>query len=239
MNKLSVQLYSVRDAFATDPCGTLSRLAGLGFRQVEPYGVVENLPALRSGLPAFGLSAPTAHANLIGADQPAVFVAAADCGIGTVIHPMVEAARWQDDAAVIATATALNEAAKAGAEHGVTVGYHNHWWELESRRFDLFVSHLDPAVVLEVDTYWATAGGEDAPALLRRLGDRVRAIHVKDGALATDGSGQVPAGRGRVPIRAVLTAAPDALRVIEFDRYDGDIFEGLAASYAYLTGVER
>ena len=239
MNKLSVQLYSVRDAFAADPSGTLSRLAGLGFRQVEPYGVVENRPALRSGLPAFGLSAPTAHANLIGADQPAVFAAAAGCGIGTVIHPMVEAAQWQEDAAVIATATALNEAAKVGAEHGVTVGYHNHWWELESGRYDLFVSHLDPAVVLEVDTYWATAGGEDTPALLRRLGDRVRAIHVKDGALATDGSGQVPAGQGRVPIREVLTAAPQALRVIEFDRYDGDIFAGLAASYAYLTEVER
>lgn len=239
MNKLSVQLYSVRDAFAADPSGTLSRLAGLGFRQVEPYGVVENLPALRAGLPAHGLSAPTAHAGLIDADQPAVFAAAADCGIGTVIHPMVEAARWQEAADVIATATALNEAAKIGAEHGVTVGYHNHWWELESRRYDLFVSHLDPAVVLEVDTYWATVGGEDAPALLRRLGDRVRAIHVKDGGLATDGSGQVPAGRGRVPVAEILAAAPDALRVVEFDRYDGDIFEGIAASYEYLTGARR
>jgi sugar phosphate isomerase/epimerase len=73
--------------------------------------------------------------------------------------------------------------------------------------------------------------------LLRRLGDRVRAIHVKDGALATDATGQAPAGQGSVPIAEVLAAAPDALRVIEFDAYDGDIFEGITASHAFLTGV--
>jgi sugar phosphate isomerase/epimerase len=93
--------------------------------------------------------------------------------------------------------------------------------------------------VLEVDTYWATAGGAEAPALLRRLGDRVRAIHVKDGDLATDGSGQVPAGQGRVPVLQVLAAAPQALRVIEFDRYDGDIFTALGASLAFLRDHEQ
>jgi sugar phosphate isomerase/epimerase len=103
----------------------------------------------------------------------------------------------------------------------------------------VFAEQLDPGLVLEVDTYWATVGGEDAPALLRRLGDRVRAIHVKDGGLATDASGQVPAGQGRVPVAEVLAAAPEALRVVEFDRYDGDIFAGLAASRAFLTGVRR
>jgi sugar phosphate isomerase/epimerase len=243
MSELSVQLYSVRDAFAADPAATLSRLAEIGFTRVEPYGVLENVAVLR-GLGDYGLSAPTAHARLIGADQRAVFAAAAECGIGVVIDPMVTSEHWHDPAGIAATAAALNDAAKLAAEHGVTVGYHNHWWELESRidgrsALEVFAEHLDPALVLEVDTYWATAGGADAPALLRGLGDRVRAIHVKDGALATDGSGQVPAGQGRVPVADVLAASPDALRVIEFDRYDGDIFAGLAASREFLTGAQR
>jgi sugar phosphate isomerase/epimerase len=244
MSELSVQLYSVRDAFAADPAETLRRLAALGFTQVEPYGVVENVEALRAGLPANGLTAPTAHARLIGADQAAVFAAAAELGIGLVIDPLVKPERWQDPADIAATADALNAAAKVAAEHGVSVGYHNHWWELQARidgrsAFEVFADQLDPAVALEVDTYWATAGGEDAPALLRRLGDRVRAIHVKDGALATDATGQVPAGQGRVPVADVLAAAPDALRVIEFDAYDGDLFEAIAASHAFLTGAGR
>jgi sugar phosphate isomerase/epimerase len=247
MSTLSVQLYSVRDLFAADPQGTLDRLAGIGFTQVEPYGVVENLAALRTGLPAAGLTAPTAHARLIGADQSAVFAAAAECGIGVVIDPLVKPEQWQDPADIAATAAALNGAAKIAAGYGVTVGYHNHWWELASRiggrhAFEVFADQLDPELVLEVDTYWATAGGADTPELLRRLGGRVggrvRAIHVKDGGLATDGSGQVPAGQGRVPVTEVLAAAPDALRVVEFDRYDGDIYAALAASRAFLVGSE-
>jgi sugar phosphate isomerase/epimerase len=93
--------------------------------------------------------------------------------------------------------------------------------------------------VLEVDTYWAAAGGADVPALLTSLGGKVRALHVKDGDLATDASGQVPAGQGRAPVDEVLAAAPAALRVIEFDQYAGDIFEGIAASFAYVTGAAR
>jgi sugar phosphate isomerase/epimerase len=160
-----------------------------------------------------------------------------------VIDPAVRPEHWQRADDIAATAAALNDAAKVAADHGVRVGYHNHWWELESRiggrsALEVLVDNLDPAVLLEVDTYWVTAGGEDAPALLRRLGDRVHAIHVKDGGLATDASGQVPAGQGRVPVAEVLAAAPQALWVAEFDRYDGDIFDGLAATYEYLAAAE-
>ncbi|MBP2335454.1 sugar phosphate isomerase/epimerase [Saccharothrix coeruleofusca] len=244
MNELSVQLYSVRDAFAADPLDTLRRLAAIGFTRVEPYGVVENAEVLRTHLPACGLTAPTAHAQLIGADQDAVFAVAAECGVDVVIDPFVAPERWRDPADIAETADALNRAAARAAGHGVRVGYHNHWWELESRiggrsAFEVLADRLAPEVVLEVDTYWATAGGEDAPSLLRRLGERVHAIHVKDGDLATDASGQVPAGQGRVPVAEVLAAAPHALRVVEFDAYDGDLFEGIAASRAYLTGAAR
>jgi sugar phosphate isomerase/epimerase len=150
---------------------------------------------------------------------------------------------WQHAGDIGATADALNAAAKLAAEHGVRVGYHNHWWELRSRldgrsAFEVFADQLDPELVLEVDTYWATAGGENTPELLRRLGGRVHAIHVKDGGLETDASGQVPAGQGRVPVADVLAAAPQAIRVIEFDAYDGDIYEGIAASRAFVLGLE-
>jgi sugar phosphate isomerase/epimerase len=244
MSTISVQLYSVRDAFAADPTSTLARLAEIGFTQVEPYGLVDNAAVLRTALSDHGLTAPTAHAKLVGVDQDAVFAAAVTCGVGVVIDPFTPPEQWENEADIAGIATALNAAAKRGAEHGITVGYHNHWWELRSRigdrsAFEVFVDQLDPELVVEVDTYWAAAGGADAPALLRRLGRRVHALHVKDGDLATDASGQVPAGQGRVPVADVLAAAPNALRVVEFDAYDGDIFDGLSASYAYLTGAAQ
>lgn len=244
MTTISVQLYSVRESFAVDPAGTLARLADIGFTQVEPYGLAEHAAVLRTALPEHGLTAPTAHAKLIGVDQDEVFAAAVACGVGVVIDPFVPPEQWQAESDIAATAAALNSAAKRAAEHGITVGYHNHWWELQTSfggrsALELFAAQLDPELVLEVDTYWAAAGGADAPALLRELGGQVHALHVKDGDLATDASGQVPAGQGRVPVADVLAAAPNALRVVEFDAYDGDMFDGLAASYAYVTGAAR
>jgi sugar phosphate isomerase/epimerase len=244
MSNPSVQLYSVRQEFSDDPQGTLRRIAEIGFRQVEPYGLVDHRAALEKALPAQQLTAPTAHIKLVGADLAEVFAAAVACGVEVVIEPAVRAEHWQSAADVADIATALNDAAKAATQHGLRVGYHNHWWELESQidgraALEVLADRLDPAVVLEVDTYWATAGGADTPALLNRLGDRVHALHIKDGDLATDASGQLPAGRGRVPIPEVLAAAPAALRVVEFDRYDGDIFDGLAESYAYLAKAEQ
>jgi sugar phosphate isomerase/epimerase len=243
MAGVSVQLYSVRDLFAAEPGDTLRRLREIGFSQVEPYGVVQNAEVLR-GLADYGLTAPTAHARLIGEDQREVFAVANECGIGVVIDPFVAPEKWQDAGDIAETAAAINSAAKVAAEFGVTVGYHNHWWELEKRidgrsAFEVFADQLDPEVVLEVDTYWATAGREDAAALLGRLGERVHAIHVKDGGLAVDASGQLPAGQGQVPVADVLAAAKNALWVIEFDKYDGDLFDGIAASYAYLAEAGR
>jgi sugar phosphate isomerase/epimerase len=240
---ISVQLYSVREQFAADPDGTLERLAAIGFAHVEPYGFLENASELRMGLLQYGLTAPTVHAKLIGQEQEDIFEAALDGGVSVVFEPFVPAEKWEKPGDIAATADALSAAAKIAVDYGLRVGYHNHWWELRSRidgksALEFFAEQLDPDVVLEVDTYWATAGGEDVPALLRRLGDRVHAIHVKDGGLATDGTGQVPAGQGSVPVAEILAVNPNVVRVAEFDAYDGDMFEALAASYAYLTAHE-
>src|SRR4051794_38089808 len=128
MSGVSVQLYSVRDLFSERPGEVLRRLADIGFTQVEPYGVVQNGEVLK-GLGEYGLTAPTAHARLIGEDQHQVFAIAAECGIGVVIDPFVAPEQWQDEKDIAATAEAINNAAKVAAEFGVTVGYHNHWWE--------------------------------------------------------------------------------------------------------------
>jgi sugar phosphate isomerase/epimerase len=92
-------------------------------------------------------------------------------------------------------------------------------------------------VVLEVDTYWAQVGGADVPALLGRLGDRVTAIHVKDGDGTLDTSAQVAVGDGTIAVADILAAAPAALRVVELDDFTGDIFAAVAGSFTYLTSA--
>ena len=261
--KMSVQLYSARTELAADPDGTLARLADLGVRNVEVFGFVGDAAGLAVRLKSHGLFAPTGHAGLLSPGQSLrgrpvpghaqTFEAAQELGVQIVIDPFVPPDRWADPADIARTAALLNEAATEAAGYGLTVGYHNHSHEFAHSfdgvsAFELFASQLDDGVVLEVDVFWAAAGGQDVPALLARLGSRVRAIHVKDGPVIDDplssgtpvdqsSLGQVPLGQGDVPIGAILdAAAAAAYAVIEFDHYDGDIFEGIAAGIRFLAG---
>jgi sugar phosphate isomerase/epimerase len=244
MDGLSVQLYSIRDALAADLPGALARLAALGVTQVEPYDIVSDPDGLRDALAANGLSAPSVHARVgAGVELAPVFEAAAALGTQTVVHPYSAPEQWSSESGVDAVADDLARAADAAEAFGLGVGYHNHHWELASRlggrsALERLAEQLPPAVVLELDTYWAAVGGEDVVALLGRLGERVRLVHLKDGPIDKDNAAQLPLGAGAMPVAAIVEAATAAeLAVLEFDDYAGDLFEGLAASLAFANGL--
>ena len=257
----SVQLFTVNAALEADLDGTLAAIAARGFTAVEPYDFVRRAEPLAASLTAHGLAAPTGHAFLAsesfvlpdgsGTTVPVpspeeVFAAAKTLGMTTVIDPYTAPDRWTSVEQIEHTAGLLNAAAEIGVAHGIRVGYHNHAHELEARfdgvsGLELLASLLDPRVVLEVDLYWVARAGVDSPTLLRTLGDRVIAVHVKDGTLDPEAvaayppADQVPAGQGAVPLAEALDAA-SALEfaIVEFDHYDGDIFEAIEASRVFL-----
>lgn len=237
---LSLQLYSVRDAIAADLRSALERVADLGFRQVELFDFVARADEYSALLPQLGLTAPSAHARLLGEDQRAIFAAARRIGIATVIDPHIDPDRWTTRESVEGIADELNAAGEVAADAGVRLGYHNHWFEFADlggvTALEVFAERLDPAIVLELDTYWAVVGGADPVRLLGTLGERVRFLHVKDGPGSRETREQVPAGQGAIDVPAILRAAPDALRVVEFDDYAGDVFDGIEASVEYLLG---
>ncbi|MGG6381465.1 sugar phosphate isomerase/epimerase family protein [Paenarthrobacter sp. NEAU-H11] len=239
----SLQLYTLRRPLEEDLPGTIRRVADIGFTRVEPYNFVATARELGSALKENGLTAPSGHAPLLSQDQDEIFAAARDLGITTVIDPFIPADRWQTAEDIRATAEKLNEAARKGAEYGIRVGYHNHQWELESivegrTALEYFADLLDPELVLEVDTYWVAVGGQDPVDILARLGDRVKLIHIKDGPLTTDTRAQQPAGKGKVQVLDVIAAAKALeVGVVEFDDYEGDIFQGIAESLAFLNSA--
>jgi sugar phosphate isomerase/epimerase len=238
---LSVQLYTVREALADDVDAALERVAEIGFRNVEPFGLLDYADRLASSLPRHGLAAPTTHAGLIGQDQNRVFDTAAALGVQIVIDPAVRDPRWVDDDSIKGVADDLNQAASVAADYGIQVGYHNHYWEMrqvagDRHALEVLADHLAPEVVLEVDTYWALAGGADVPALLGRLGDRVVALHLKDGDGSLDVKTQVALGAGVVPVWDFVNAAANLrFGVVELDDSAGDRFVAIADSFEYLT----
>ena len=118
----SIQLYTLRNAIAEDLPGTIAKVAEIGFTQVEPYNFVATAKELGAALKENGLTAPSGHAPLLSQDQDEIFAAAKELGITTVIDPFIAADRWQSAEDIQATAAALNDAARKGAEYGIRVG---------------------------------------------------------------------------------------------------------------------
>ena len=246
--------------------GSLDKLAALGLRNVEAFAFVDRPDEIRAALDASGLASPTGHAPLLSDElwtpdgsipTPApevVFEAAARIGMQTVIDPFVAPERWLSEDGVADIAERLNRAADVAATFGLSVGYHNHAQEFIAdfggqSAYERFVELTDERVQIELDLFWALTGGQDVPALVARLGDRLTAVHVKDGVVpATNPWGpdaselssgvldQRHAGTGDVPLAAALRAGT-AIRyaVIEYDKAPGNVFDDIAASLAFLT----
>ncbi|MFD7988415.1 sugar phosphate isomerase/epimerase family protein [Kitasatospora indigofera] len=239
---LAVQLYGLDEAMTADRRGTLRRLAAMGYPGVEPYDILSDPHGLRADLDEFGLRACSAHAWITGDQQAEILKALPVVGTDTVILPYTPPERFAERESVAALAGEINAAVRVAADHGIRVGYHNHDFELATLvdgapALEVLADLLDPAAVLEVDTYWAAAGGQDVPALLRRLGDRVRLLHVKDGPVTVDREvPNVAVGSGLMTVPAILAAAPAAeWHIVELDQCATDRFDAIAESHTYLT----
>ncbi|MGW8376730.1 sugar phosphate isomerase/epimerase [Streptomyces sp. ODS28] len=257
---LSVQLYSVRDALAADRDGTLKRLAALGYRYVEPFGLGDwrtppaeraaQARALRDALDAAGLGVSSLHAALAEGDPAPLAEECRILGADTVFVPVPELVQgferevFEDPARLAAFAGRLNAAARGLADHGVRLGYHNHefeWVTLPGGRtgYEAFWEHADDLLLAELDVYWATVAGQDPAALLRGLGARAVAVHVKDGP-ARRGAPQTPLGTGDVDVPAALAAAPQLTwHIAEIDTTDEDVFTLLERNRAALLAQGR
>jgi sugar phosphate isomerase/epimerase len=239
---VSLQLYSVRNALDADLAGTIARVAEIGYRQVEAsYKVLRLGPQLLDAIRGNNLTSPTMTSSLTDFDNDEVFTTAQALGADTVIDTFIPAPRWQTPDDVARTAEMLNAAAELAKQYELRVGYHNHWWELETRfdgqpALDRLIDQLEPEVVLEVDAYWVAVGGVDPVEFVTRHADRVRFLHLKDGPINRTNTEQLPAGRGSMPLLDVITAAGNLeVGVVEFDDYAGDVFEAVAASLTYLA----
>lgn len=235
-SRISLQLFTVRDALAADLHGTLHRIADAGYTNVEPYAVSDHVDDYLLAFTELNLSAPSLHAHLIGKEIRPIFEAAVALGARTIIEPFVEAENWNTTDQVTRTASKLNDIAVIAAEYELRVGYHNHAWELENvlegmSALEMLAQQLDPAVVLELDTYWCAVGGQDVLALMKRLGERVQLLHIKDGDISTDYLAQTAVGDGRMPVAQIIAAAdPSALLVVELDDFAGDVFDAVIRS---------
>jgi sugar phosphate isomerase/epimerase len=244
IERVGLQLYTVRSEMRKDVGATLQRVAEIGYSEVEFAGFFELAPSrVRELLDANGLVAPAAHYAMdaieVGLDAAAA--AAKTIGIRRLIvaslpmRQLQTAADWKDVAA------RFNAAGKRAGDAGLRVGFHNH--EAEFRvvdgvtPFDVLLEETDPTFVdFEMDLYWITRAGRDPLDYFRRFPGRFKLVHVKDAGPPPE-LAMRDVGAGTIPWKTLFAQHRQAgieHYFVEHDSPGADPFASVKASFAYL-----
>jgi len=246
LGRIGVQLYTIRDALTNDLDGSLARVASIGYQEVELAGYRSHSVAeFRAALDRHGLSAPSTHIAMerVRDDLPRVLDEAHQLGHKFVICPNISDEKAGLDGYRKA-ADVLNHAGEIAGRSGISIGYHNHESELVPidgvRPYDVILDRTDPKLVaMEMDIFWLVKGGGDPLAYFRKYPGRFRMVHVKD----MDGSAaktMVDVGKGVIDWKGIFAQSREAGIEHYFVEHDNarDPFASIAASYAYLRGLE-
>ena len=235
-----LQLYSVRDITGTDLAGSLEQVAALGYRFVEFAGFFgHSAEDVKNMLDKNGLAVSGTHTGWqeLTADHIDATIAYHKAiGNKNIIIPGADLSTREKLDDLIAL---INEAQPKLAKAGIALGYHNHSHEFIPTGYGALIHEELEAktqVEFEIDTYWAYVAGLDPVALLERLGNRVRVIHLKDGF--ADGRGMA-LGEGTAPVVAVreYATAHGLAMVVESETCNPTGIEEVGRCMAYLKGL--
>ncbi len=249
LKRIGAQLYTVRGPMAQDLPGTLSQVAGIGYREVEFAGYFGRSPnRIRSLLESNELDSPASHIGpeSMGGDelQKAISFAAA-IGNRFLILAWIPPQRRRGLEDYERLAEELNRAGESCRKSGLEMAYHNHDFEFQAfdgqLPYDLLLRRTDPELVkMELDIYWIAKAGFDAVDYLKGHPGRFPLFHVKDMA-ASPQREFAEVGRGTIdfgPIFASAIRNGGRHFFVEQDETPGPPLDSLRISYEHLAKFE-
>lgn len=211
LERMGLQLYTVRSALAKDIEGTIAAIAKAGITELEffnPFG--KDTAWWNALLKQHGLTAPSSHEALpkTDAEWDPIFHRAHDMGHKLIVVPYVgdeyrgSKANWQR------LAERLNTGAQKAKAAGLQFAYHNHDFEFApvdgTTGYEILTTQTDAnAVKLELDLYWTVKAGQDPLALMKRWPNRIVAVHVKDAGPAPERK-MLEVGAGTLDFKTII-----------------------------------
>ena len=248
---VGVQLYTVRDQAEKDLAATLAHISMIGYNDVETYWNVYTHPAkdLRKMIVDNGMGVPSGHFDYDG--LAGKFDYAKELGVEYIVCPMLPKDMWTSADGFKKAAAQFNQWGEKAKSMGMQFGFHNHNYEFQKfgnqTGFDILTSEADPKLVcLEMDCYWITQSGNDPVAMLKKYGDRIQLLHLKDRLpgfptsqmLGPDAEHFTEVGSGTIDWKSVLeTAQQTGVKHYFVERDNGakPPFESLRISYQNLS----
>ncbi len=247
LQRIGLQLYTVRQAMAQDFEGTLSRVAAIGYREVEFAGYFNRAPkAVRAALDAAGLDSPSAHIGmeLLQNQWPQTLEAAHVIGHRYLVIAWIPEEERKTINGYKTVADLFNRAAAEARKTGIQFAYHNHEFEFAPMGgripYDVLLEETDRDLVqLEMDLFWITHGGGKPLDYFARYPGRFPMVHVKD-MDGTPKHAMVDVGRGVIDFKRIFRQRQQAGIQYFFVEHDQppSPFDSIRASYAYLKQLE-
>jgi sugar phosphate isomerase/epimerase len=262
VDRLGVELYTVRALMKTDVPGTLAKVAAIGYKEVEFAGYFDYPPKdLRAILDKNGLTAPACHVSyaVVQNKWPEAIETGHILGHKYIVCPWIDDSQRQSPDGYKQAADLFNKAGEASRKAGIQFGYHNHFWEFLPDKnvggklpYDYLLESTDPAnLKMELDLCWITVAGKDPLAYFKKYPGRFVLAHVKDlskippivpGKTSKEMIDDVAVnftaiGGGVIDWKKLLPAAQDAGVEHFFVENDEpkDAIANLTESYAYLS----
>ena len=264
IDRVGLQLYTVRDLMKKDFEGTIAKVAQTGYKEVEFAGYFGKSPQeTRKILDANNLVSPSEHVayDVVEKKWPQTLEAAHTIGQTFVVCPWIDVSLRKEASTWKRAVELFNRAGEASQKAGIQFAYHNHAFEFEPSPalggkliYDFLLAETDPKLVkMEMDLCWITVGGHDPLEYFNRYPGRFPLVHVKDwstkGPAGNDYGGATGAkskpghiadpGQGEVDFKRIFAASDKAGIQHYFVENDEpkSPFDDLKISYDYVAQV--
>jgi sugar phosphate isomerase/epimerase len=261
IDKIGVQLYTVRDAMKTDVAGTLAKVAAIGYKEMEFAGYFGRSPKeIRTLLDKNSVTSPSCHVpyDTVENHWPEALDSAHQIGQTFLVCPWLDEKLRQADG-YKKVAEQFNIAGEASKKAGIQFCYHNHFWEFVPDKglggqfpYDFLLQNTDPNFLkMELDLCWISVAGQDPVAYFEKYPGRFPLVHVKDmkslpnvtpeqvGSLDLKevAKNMTSVGNGVIDWKRIFAHSEKGgiqHYFVEND-YPKEAFADLTASYAYLS----
>jgi sugar phosphate isomerase/epimerase len=198
IDRVGIQLYTVRKAMRKEFEGTIAKVAATGYQEVEFAGIFARHAGyfgrspkdVRAILDKNGLSAPSCHAgyDVVEKKWPQALDAAHTIGHSYIICPWIDEKQRKQPDGWKRAAEVFNRAGEASQKAGIQFGYHNHSFEFQPADslggklpYDFLLAQTDPKfVAMEMDLCWISVAEKDPLAYFEKYPGRFPLVHVKD-----------------------------------------------------------
>ena len=266
-----MQVFGVRELLQNDPQGVFKALAEIGIKNIEFFDpaslrafvpIVKDLgmtPLSTHFLPGY-ISGKWDTVRRIGMTPPENYHyehIVEDCAthgikyMGIAIM-MPEERQSMDDYKRFAEQ--VNKHGEISKQAGIQLYYHNHSFEFkpegDALPFDEMLKLFDPGLVkIELDVFWATIAGSDPVQWIKRLGNQLLFLHLKDLREGTptdytvfevDPAAFLEIGSGIIDFKAIFEQAKAAgvqYALLDQDHTAMDKIESVQKSYDYIQSL--